>query len=187
MTVRLIQATHNPDYIIDKAGRVCYNSETESGPQREEWIKTRIKQGHLSILEHASVTFEIKCSRACSHELVRHRLASYSQRSQRYVDEGNFEYYTPPELKKSPRFAEIIANAQMSYRMLLDEGIKKEIARYILPNAIMTEIIMTMNFRELRHFIKLRTDKAAMPEMRELALEIREICRGLSLACFGDL
>jgi thymidylate synthase (FAD) len=113
--------------------------------------------------------------------------AKTSQRSQRYVEERNFAYYTPPELKDNSAFEYIMDECNDIYNAMIANGVKKEIARYVLPNATMTEIIMTMNLRELRHFIKLRTNKAALPEMREVATQIKEMCMGFAPKVFKDL
>lgn len=186
--------------LIEYAGRLCWDTTDKLGvnPQRiQEWIGV----GHESVIEHASASFYIRASRTLTHELVRHRLASYSQRSQRYVKETKPRYITPPELKNTSNkdehdkkrqkavnvFEKAMLNAWEHYQSLLDLGIKPEIARYVLPNACETQIVMTMNFRELRHFIKLRTSKRALPEMRAIAGEIRKIMRQLAPKVFEDL
>lgn len=186
--------------LIEYAGRLCYNLQDKLGT-KEGWIQERIKDGHESILEHASATFYIKASRVLTHELVRHRIASYSQRSQRYVDESEPRYITPPfDIPKVPNhpeypnsetakawFQEVIERCWQRYRDLLTIGVPREIARYILPNACETQIVMTMNFRELRHFIKLRSSKRALPEMREVAGKVRDICKEIAPQVFADI
>lgn len=190
--------------LIEYAGRLCYNLEDKVGTN-PSWIQSRIKDGHESILEHASATFYIRASRVLTHELVRHRIASYSQRSQRYVKESKPRYITPSELleaqlegsmtglldpgwvKASEVFRVAMEYAWAVYRDLLKAGVPREIARYVLPNACETQIVMTMNFRELRHFIKLRTAKRALPEMREVAGKVRDICKEIAPKVFGDL
>ncbi|MDD4874475.1 MAG: FAD-dependent thymidylate synthase, partial [Dehalococcoidales bacterium] len=127
-----------------------------------------------------------------THELVRHRIASYSQRSQRYVRETVEDYITPPELEDADSETAKIYHHAMSaawenYRKLLDAGMKPEIARYVLPNACSTEIICTWNFREIRHILKLRTSPAALPEIREVAQKIGEIMKVQAPKVFGDL
>jgi len=178
----------DPEILVEWAGRLCYNTEDKTG-SRTGWIKGRIKAGHESVLEHASATFHIKCSRVVTHELVRHRLASYSQRSQRYVKENEPRYIIPPEFEKYERglFKYVMEECWGWYRKFLELGIKPEIARYVLPNACQTEIVMTMNFRELRHFIKLRRSPRALPEMREVAGKVREICKDLAPEVFEDV
>lgn len=180
--------------LIEYAGRLCYNVENKTGSGLG-WIQDRIKDGHESILEHASATFQIKCSRVVTHELVRHRVASYSQRSQRYVNESEPRYITPPELEEvklswipaSEWFKIVMGQAWQAYGTLLKAGVPKEIARYVLPNACETQIVVTMNFRELRHFIKLRTGPRSLPEMREVANKIRGICKEIAPEVFADV
>ena len=183
--------------LIEYAGRLCYNLTDKLGTN-PNWIQERIKDGHESILEHASMTFYIKASRVFTHELVRHRIASYSQRSQRYVNEGEPRYITPPELGEvvleeqdtgakftaDSWFRLAMDSAWRTYSELLKAGVRREIARYVLPNACETQIVMTMNFRELRHFIKLRTSKRALPEMREVAGKVKDICKEIAPKVF---
>lgn len=182
-----------PEQLIEYAGRLCWNTTDKLGtnPKRiKEWIEI----GHESVIEHASATFYIRASRVLTHELVRHRLASYSQRSQRYVKETQPRYVRPPELGVNGEnrarydiFEKAMQKAWEAYRKLLNLGIKPEIARYVLPNACETQIVMTMNFRELRHFIKLRTSRRALPEMRAVAGEIRRIMKEQAPKVFEDL
>ena len=186
--------------LIEYAGRLCWDTTDKLGtnPDRiREWIEV----GHESLIEHASATFYIRASRALTHELVRHRLASYSQRSQRRVKESEPRYIVPPELGATVKnenghaanfgtheiFEKAMQDAWAAYRKLLNIGIKPEIARYVLPNACETQIVMTMNFRELRHFIKLRTSEMALPEMRVVASEISRIMKQQAPKVFGDL
>jgi thymidylate synthase (FAD) len=178
------------EQIIEYAGRLCWDSVDKMGtnPRR---IQSWIQIGHESVIEHASVSFYIRASRVLTHELVRHRLASYSQRSQRYVKELEPRYITPPEVADSGKengqlFEEAMKQAWNVYRQMLDSGIKPEIARYVLPNACETQIVMTMNFRELRRFIRLRTSERALPEMRAVAGEIRRIMKEIAPSVFED-
>ena len=188
--VKLLAITPDCENLLERAGRICYASEDKFGSS-EKWLQTRIKQGHESLIEHASATFYIKASRALTHELVRHRIASYSQRSQRYVKETKAEYITPLELIAKPEnaqvFDEAMSAAWESYRRLLDTGVKPEIARYVLPNACTTEIICTWNFREIRHIVKMRTSQTALPEFRAVAEKIKEIMRDQAPKIFEDL
>jgi thymidylate synthase (FAD) len=190
--VKLLSITPDSEDLIEGAGRLCYASGEKIGTN-ENWIQTRIRQGHESLIEHASATFYIKASRALTHELVRHRLASYSQRSQRYVRETSEDYITPPELAgdsvsdNASLFQEAMYAAWNSYQRLLDSGIKPEIARYVLPNACATEIICTWNFREIRHIIRLRSSPSALPEFREVAIRIKYIMKEQVPKVFGDL
>ena len=178
------------EMLIEYAGRLCWGTTDKLGtsPGRiEGWLA----QGHESVIEHAAATFYVRASRVLTHELVRHRLASYSQRSQRYVRESTPRYVAPPELAKDQRGGDVFQKAMLeawgAYSQLLQLGIKPEIARYVLPNACETEIVMTMNFRELRHFIKLRTSKRSLPEMRAVAGEMKRIMQQQAPRVFGDL
>ena len=176
--------------LIEFASRLCVDKVKGVG-SRENYIKDRIAQGHESVVEHASATFYIKCSRVVTHELVRHRIASYSQRSQRYVRESVPQYFIPPDFSNDPEiaveFIDLMARCWAVYSKALTAGLKPEIARYVLPNACETQITMTMNFRELRHFIKLRTSPRALPEMREVAEQIKSICKEIAPKVFEDL
>ena len=178
------------ELLIEYAGRLCWGTTDKLGtsPGRiEGWLAL----GHESVIEHASATFYVRASRVLTHELVRHRLASYSQRSQRYVRESKPRYVTPPDLARDQRGGEVFEKAMLdawgAYVQLLELGVKPEIARYVLPNACETEIVMTMNFRELRHFIKLRTSKRSLPEMRAVAGEMKRIMQQQAPRVFGDL
>ena len=150
--------------LLEHAGRVCYRSESEGDAGR--FIRQRIREGHESIVEHASATFEISgISRAASHQLVRHRLASYSQESQRYVDMSDPGWVLPPDVAADARAVTIwegfSAQVRTAYRALRQLGVRKEDARFVLPNAAATRIIVTMNFRELLHVFRLRISPAA--------------------------
>ncbi|MDD5701358.1 MAG: FAD-dependent thymidylate synthase [Dehalococcoidales bacterium] len=190
--VKLLAITPDSENLLERAGRICYASEDKLGTN-EKWLQTRIKQGHESLIEHASATFYIKASRALTHELVRHRIASYSQRSQRYIKETKADYIIPPEISENTDseaaqvFSQAMSAAWKAYRLLLSEGVKPEIARYVLPNACATDIVCTWNFREIRHIIKTRTSAAALPEMRAVAGKIADIMREQSPKVFGDL
>ncbi len=187
---RFLKGDGSPEALIEYAGRVCYRSESKGDPA--SFIQARIRDGHESIIEHASATFEISgISRACSHQLVRHRLASYSQESQRYVSMDNPEWVLPPSIMKDEealkiweQFAEKVKEA---YRALRARGIAKEDARFVLPNATATRIVVTMNFRELRHFFRVRISPQAQWEIRELAVRMLEIIYPHAPAVFGDL
>ena len=181
-------ANANPtESLIEHAGRVCYRSTGESA----RFIEKRIAAGHESIIEHAVATFEISgISRACSHQLVRHRIASFSQESQRYV-EPYFEVIVPPSIANTEGAAEIwaaaLAMTNHAYDKLREMGIPKEDARFLLPNATATRLVVTMNFRELRHFFKVRLAPAAQWEIRNVAAEMLRIMLEEAPAVFGDL
>jgi thymidylate synthase (FAD) len=176
--------------LLEHAGRACYRSESRGQPGK--FLAARVREGHESLIEHASVTFDISgISRACSHQLVRHRIASYSQESQRYVDMSNPEFVVPPSVARDPEaqaiWDEFLAEVADTYRRLRELGVRKEDARFILPNATTTRIIVTMNFRSLRHLFTVRCDKAAQWEIRELAFEMLRQVHELAPSVFGDL
>jgi thymidylate synthase (FAD) len=188
--VKLLAVTPDAEKLIEMAGRLCWDTQDKTGtaPDRiQKWVDV----GHESMVEHACATFYIRASRVLTHELVRHRLASYSQRSQRYVKETEPKYVEPPEIKNDKpahkQFGEVMTSCWQAYGDLLTKGIKAEIARYVLPNACETQIICTWNFREIRHIIKLRTSKRALPEFRAVAEEIRRIVKETAPQVFADL
>lgn len=166
--------------LIERAGRTCYKSEDkmhdDSAPR---FIKNVVKSGHLSVIEHVSVSFRIWCSRACSHQIVRHRIASYSQQSQRYVKEGDeLSVVVPPEIAKDPKALAALEiavdSAAETYHTLVEVFKQKpEDARYILPNCVVTELVMTANLREWLHFIELRSSMKAQWEIRDIAQQIK--------------
>lgn len=176
--------------LLEHAGRVCYRSSKREEPGR--FLHNRVREGHESIIEHASVTFEISgISRACSHQLVRHRLASYSQESQRYVDMSDPEFVVPPGVVESPAAKEIwdrfMGGVAETYRQLRVQGVRKEDARFVLPNATATRIVVTMNYRSLRHLFALRCDPAAQWEIRALATEMLRLVYQQAPSVFQDL
>ena len=189
--VRLLAVTPEAEKLIEKAGRLCWDTQDKIGtvPDRiQKWMEV----GHESMIEHACATFYIRASRVFTHELVRHRMASYSQRSQRYVKENEPRYIEPPEIKQrdesgQEQFEQAMRVCWEVYRNLLAKGVKPEIARYVLPNACETQIICTWNFREIRHIIKLRTSKRALPEIRAVAGEISRIAKEVAPQVFQDL
>lgn len=196
MEVRLIALTRyladdgTPEALIEHAGRVCYRSAPKGN--RAAFIRTRVQEGHESIIEHASATFEISgISRACSHQLVRHRLASYSQESQRYVDMSAPEFVLPPEMMANPAAREVwetfAEEVKRTYYALRELGLKKEDARFVLPNATATRIVVTMNFRELLHFFRLRITPEAQWEIREMAKRMLALLIPHAPAVFGLL
>jgi thymidylate synthase (FAD) len=166
-----------PEELIEYASRKCYRSMPQGGERAMRYVMARVSEGHGSVIEHAHATFDISgISRACSHQLVRHRIASYSQESQRYVDMSDPDYVVPKMIINSDEdlalFEETIGECLAGYRVLRKSGIRKEDARFLLPNAIATTLVVTMNFRSLRHFFKVRCQKDAQWEIRELALEM---------------
>lgn len=188
--VKLLAITPDAERLIETAGRLCWDTQQKIGTVPDR-IRKWIEVGHESMVEHACATFYIRASRVLTHELVRHRLASYSQRSQRYVKEIEPRYIEPPEVRSDQqaheRFEEAMGNCWQAYNELLARGVKPETARYVLPSACKTEIICTWNFREIRHIIKLRTSKRALPEIRAVANEIRTIMKEKAPQVFDDL
>jgi thymidylate synthase (FAD) len=187
---RYLQGDGTPEELLEHAGRVCYRSESHGAPGK--FLRARIREGHESIVEHASATFEISgISRAASHQLVRHRIASYSQESQRYVDMSDPEWTLPPAVAGNPeartiweRFA---SEVEAAYRALRELGVRKEDARFVLPNATATRIVVTMNFRELLHLFRLRISPAAQWEIRDVCVRMLELVCPLAPSIFGDL
>ncbi|MBN1487405.1 MAG: FAD-dependent thymidylate synthase, partial [Anaerolineae bacterium] len=176
--------------LLEHAGRICYRSESRGDPA--SFLRARLSEGHESIIEHASATFEIGgISRACSHQLVRHRLASYSQESQRYVDMSDPELVMPDaiaqNLAASKRWLGFVKEVQQVYQELRELGMRKEDARFVLPNAVATRILVTMNFRELLHFFHLRISPQAQWEICAVAIKMLELVASYSPTIFGDL
>lgn len=178
MKVTLLRCTENPLNLISQAYRLCYASMPKDNPEEEDkFIKACIKNEHTSPIEHASATFLVEgISRTCSHQLVRHRLASYTQESQRYVDAAGYNYTIPESVTKNKKlfdqFKTSITLAELTYKDLVKSGVKKEDARFILPQAIHTKIMVTINFRALRNLFNLRLDKRAQWEIRHVAADM---------------
>lgn len=191
--VELISITEDAEKVIEDAGRTCYLSFDKKTPESaKSFIRMIIRSGHLSVLEHASATFRIKGgSRAFTHQIVRHRLCAFSQQSQRYVSEKNFDYVEPASIASNPAahkiFSDTIDRIQDSYRELQQMGIKNEDARFVLPNAVKSEIVMTANFREWRHILELRLKPDAQWEIKEICFCILDILKNRVPAVFDDL
>lgn len=165
---------------LEMCGRVCYKSEgkmNEASPFK--FIQNIINRGHESVLEHFSFTVKFICDRGVSHEIVRHRIASYSQESTRYCNysKGDFNgeitviepCFLVPGTEGYNLWYNACSSAEDSYFMMLNWGCSPQEARAVLPNSLKTELVMTANIREWRHFLKLRTSPAAHPQMREVA------------------
>lgn len=163
-------------------GRCAGTSTDRSGTNDARRAVSCINMGHTSVLEHASVTFRISdVSRSLTHQLVRHRLASFVQQSQRYVRldlDKNDWYVTPPSIAEDKglefKYDEQMAACAGTYKALLDHGVRPEDARFVLPEATKTEIVMTMNLRELQSFYALRSDEHAQWEIRGLSHAMRD-------------
>ncbi|MDI6752430.1 MAG: FAD-dependent thymidylate synthase [bacterium] len=179
MKVSLLRHTPDPELLVASAAKLCYSKAGIEGitkdlskKKQSDFIKKLLKMGHLSPFEHISFTFGIEgISRACTHQLVRHRIASFSQQSQRYVSFEEREYIVPRTIKKGlkTKFDRLTEDNLKFYQELIEKGVPKEDARYILPQAFCTKIVVTMNARELFHFFNLRCCNRAQWEIREMA------------------
>lgn len=202
--------------LIEKAGRTCYKSEDKiSDDSAARFVKMIIKHGHESVIEHSFMTVRFVCSRSISHQLVRHRLASFSEQSQRYCNYKNkpigiiMPLWLPEEDKKiitdvtldeykidsirdkisdkTQSWLISILCAIDTYNYLIESGNKPEEARSVLPNDIKTEIIVSANMREWRHILKLRTSPAADPQMRELMIPLLQFLKKQLPTLFLDI
>lgn len=159
--------------IVENATRVCYKSEDKiKEGSAEKLIKGIIKAKHFGCIEHVSLTVKFICDRACSHQLVRHRLMSFNQKSQRYCKEDDLEVIKPEGLENTSLWLESCRQAENAYAEMIRRGEKPEVARGVLPNSTATEIYATANLREWRHFFELRCDRTAQKDIRVLALEL---------------
>lgn len=165
---------------IEKCGRVCYKSENKiTDDSCIRFAQNIIKRGHETVLEHCSFTVKFICDRGVSHEIVRHRLASYCQESTRYCNYGKDQFgseitvieplYLERDTEGYNYWRDACQSAENGYFNLLEWGCSPQEARSVLPNSLKTEVVMTANIREWRHFLKLRTAQAAHPQMREVA------------------
>ena len=190
--VELLAITPDGEALIERAARTCHQSSLGvDGTSRAKFIQKVIKLGHYSVLEHASATFRITgVSRALSHQLVRHRMASYSQRSQRYVSEKDFGYVVPSSVAQRDEarqvFETAIGAAGQAYQRLIELKVPREDARFVLPNAVETELVMTANMREYRHIFELRCHRTAQWEIRSMAIQMLRILKGRLPAVFAD-
>lgn len=156
--------------------------------KKEKLVKHMIDLNHQSTLEHTYFFFHIQCSRATANQIVRHRVGtSYSQRSQRYVDEGEFEYIVPPSMEKYRGFYTTrLEQMSQDYQAMRVMGVPKEDARFLLPN-IATHMTVSFNARSLRHFLNLRLDSTAQWEIRSIANQILEQVKGVTPSLFEDI
>ncbi|MCX6826322.1 MAG: FAD-dependent thymidylate synthase [candidate division Zixibacteria bacterium] len=194
-SVELMSITPNAEQVIELACRTCYLSFHRYDPpaSTEELIKKVINKKHHSVLEHALATFRIKGgSRVFTHELVRHRLMSPSQESQRYVEYGkvrNFDIVLPPTVEQSEfksRYLEKASECEQLYSEMVKAGLPKEDARYILPNATTSEIVISANFREYRHIFEVRCHPRAHWEIRQICMIMLEIMKKEAPIVFHD-
>lgn len=184
--------------MVELCGRVCYKSEDKITPDSaKRFIASVLKSGHESVLEHGKITVKVTCDRGVTHEIVRHRLASYSQESTRYCNYNNekfggeltfikpcfWEEGTIPYLE----WVQLMEDIEEVYQRLIAYGVKPEEARSVLPNSLKTELVMTMNLREWRHFFKMRLSKRAHPQMREVAELIHKELKERVPLIFDDI
>lgn len=164
---------------IETAGRTCYKSTKKDDIKaKEQFVRGIIKRGHESVIEHECLTFKVITDRAIANEIVRHRLSSYSQQSTRYVDLSDLRVILPIGIEDYSvvyAIVDALQQCEEAYKKLLELGATKDVARSVLPLATETEIIMTMNFRSLRHFLKLRLHKSAHVNIRDIARKIYDI------------
>ena len=196
MKVTLLACTQNADAICAAAGNSCYSESSSAdilGNIDSEKVLSRIVgMGHHSVIEHAVFTFSVEgVSRALTHQLVRHRVASFSQQSQRYVSMDSASYVTPHTVESDPEASKVFDDAMEAiweaYGRLEEMGIPPEDARYLLPNGCTTNITITMNARELLHFFSLRCCNRAQWEIREMADRMLEICMEQSPVIFREI
>ena len=196
LQVTLIAHTPDADKLVAAAAKLCYaKSDVDTlmdnltAEKVEDFIERLAELGHQSPIEHASYTFAVEgVSRALLAQLTRHRIASYSVQSQRYVNKGDFDYVIPPSIAADPEAAEVFKKCMdmldTYYSYFTSAGIPNEDARFVLPNACDTRIIFTMNARSLHNFFRLRCCNRAQWEIRTLADEMLKLCREVSPALF---
>lgn len=183
---------------IEKVGRVAYKSEHKiTDKSARPFVKSLIERGHESVLEHRSFTVRFVVDRAVSHELVRHRLASYTQESTRYVtySDGAFgreitfiqPCFWTSDLMMQRLWLDVMEKAELIYEAMIEFGAKPQEARSVLPNSLKTEVIMTANLREWRHFFKLRTAPATHPQMREVTIPLLKELKESIPVIFDDI
>lgn len=205
--VEIIDMADYTDMIkkIEKIGRVCYKSEDRiQNDSAEKFIAGIIKRGHESVIEHESVSVKVICDRGVTHEIVRHRVASYSQESTRYCNYSKdkfqgqislidistgfaYDMENPVDSLKYEIWHEAMENAEKSYFRMLYAGASPQEARSVLPNSLKTELVMTMNLREWRHFFKLRIADGAHPQMKEISKLILDVFRQKLPVFFQDI
>jgi len=198
LKVEVLSSTMDSEQVAVAAIRQCYSAIGAEDLMKKTGEKTRDRligqvrgSGHVSTLEHLHITFAIEgISRACSHQLVRHRNWAYSQQSQRYVDlsEDELPYVMPPSIAKNETtralFVEKMEEAERSYRKLIERGVKAEDARFVLPNACETKLVATANATSLLHFFEVRTCRRAQWEIRALAEEMLVLAREIAPKIF---
>ena len=196
-----IYNTVSPEQImknIERYGRICYKSEASiTEKSAEPFVSKIIQSGHESVIEHEKISVKIICDRGVSHEIVRHRIASFSQESTRYCNYVEDKFgkeltFIKPIFWEEDSSQYIIwlstmKNIEKSYIQLVEAGIPPEQARSVLPNSLKTEIVVTMNLREWRHFFKLRTSRRAHPQMREISIPLLQEFKTMLPCVFDDI
>jgi thymidylate synthase (FAD) len=189
---------------VESAGRVCYKSEDKiTDDSAEKFVSNIIKRGHEAVLEHVSFTLKFTCDRGVSHEIVRHRLAAYCQESTRYCNYNQDKFGneitvilpcyfdtgmgTMTNSFMYDEWKRTCERAEEGYFKLLEMGASPQEARAVLPNSLKTEVVMTANLREWRHFFKLRCSAAAHPQMREVACQALQMCKASIPIVFDDI
>lgn len=197
MKVTLITHTPNPDNVVATAAKLCYSSKTltelyekNKDADNEKFLKKLADLGHESPLEHAVFTFGIEgVSRALLAQFTRHRIASYSVKSQRYVDESNMSVVIPSSIWDNPEklqaYCEALRTTEHIYKTLRELGVEKEDARMVLPNACTTQMIVTMNARSLLNFFRRRCCNRAQWEIRDVADEMLRQCKAVAPLLFA--
>lgn len=198
MEVKLLRHTPEPEKTVAMSARLCYSpigaaqlEEKMTDEQAAKLVRKLVSMGHFSTLEHVTFTFAIEgVSRVLTHQLVRHRIASYSQQSQRYVKEHNFETIMPPTIaarqEAKEKFLKLMQEIQDLYNELTEQGIPAEDARYVLPNAAETKIVCTFNVRSLLNFFSLRCCSRAQWEIRQLAEKMLAECKKVAPVLFEN-
>ena len=183
---------------IEAAGRICYKSEENiTDGSAEIFVRSILKNGHESVIEHEKISVRVVCDRGVSHEIVRHRIASYSQESTRYCNYSKEKFgkeltfikpvFWEEDSKEYQLWKNLMKKTEASYNELIEMGAAPQEARSILPNSLKTEIVITMNLREWRHFFRLRTSKKAHPQMRQISRMILEYFKENIPAAFDDI
>lgn len=197
-SVTLMSHTPDPEKLIELTGRTCWKSEPKGEDSHVKFIKMIKGKNHASVLEHASITFRIVTDRAIANEIVRHRIASFSQESTRYVcyekerHGGEVSFVCPSAFDNEESrslfsmWVDACEFAESAYLELVNYGASPQNARSVLPLCTKTELVMTINFRSLLNFLELRTSKAAHPDMVVIANKIKEICVQVAPNVFGE-
>lgn len=183
---------------IEKIGRVCYKSEDRiSNDSAKKFVANILKRGHESVIEHEKISVRIICDRGVTHEIVRHRIASYSQESTRYCNYSNEKFgkeltlikplFWENNSKEYSLWLDAMQTIEDTYNRLIELGAEPQQARSVLPNSLKTEIVVTMNLREWRHFFKLRTAKSAHPQMKEIACALLKEFQNKIPVIFDDI